>query len=174
MMKKLLSLAFACVSVALVPASATAMPVGTTFNASLDFGDANGVVEQSVGTWTFLPSFPADSYNYGLSACRYRVAWKNDATLSKTTNIFLDELQPVGENDCDTNQASFITTAFVLAYGAANYGFDPTQQRKAVNLVIVSESSEGDDDLHGLVVVGGVPYSLELSGGKYSMPGYTP
>jgi hypothetical protein len=173
-MKKLLSLAFACVSVALVPASATAMPVGTTFDASLDFGDANGVVEQSVGTWTFLPSFPADSYNYGLSACRYRVSWKNAATLSKTTNIFLDELQPVGENDCDTNQASFITTSFVLAYGAANFGFDPTQQRKPVNLVIVSESSKGDDDLHGLIVVGGVPYSLELSGGKYSMPGYTP
>lgn len=173
-MKKLLSLAFACASVALVPATAMALPVGTTFSAFLDFGDAKGNVEQSVGTWTFLPSFPADSYNYGLSACRYRVAWKNDAYISKTTNIFLDELQPVGENDCDINQESYLDTAFILAYGSANYGFDPTQQRRPVNLVILSETNDAEFEFHGLIVVGGVPYSLEVEDPVYSMPGYTP
>lgn len=166
-MNKLLSIAIAYAAVGLVPASSMAMPVGTTFNASLDFGDAYGVVEQSVGTWTFLPSFPADSFNYGLTACRYRVSWRNDAYIAKTTNLFLDELQPVGENDCDINQASFLTTSFVLAYGASNFGFDPTQQRRPVDLVILSESSDADDDLHGLIVVGGVPYSLELENASY-------
>lgn len=164
---KLLSIAIACSAVALVPASAMAMPVGTTFDVSLDFGDAYGVVEQDVGTWKFLPSFPADSYALGLSACRYRVAWTNAATLSKTTNLFLDELQPVGEQDCNINQESFLTTSFVLAYGYTNYGFDPTQQREKVSLAIVSESSDGDDDLHGIIVIDYVPYSLELSPQTY-------
>ncbi len=166
-MNKLLSIAIACASVALVPASAMALPVGTSFSVSLDFGDANGNVEQSVGTWTFLPSFPADSYNLGISACRYRIAWRNDATLSKTTNIFLDELQPVGENDCDLNQGSYLDTTFVLAYGTSNYGFDPTQQRRPVSFVLLSETNDPDFEFHGLIVVGGVPYSLEVEDPVY-------
>lgn len=161
-MKSMLPLVFAFAACALAPSVASAMPVGSTFDVKLDFGDYDGPVQQSVGTWKFEKSFPADSYNYGKDACRFRVAWTNDAYLSKTTNIFLDELKVVGMDDCDIAQKKFLNTAFLLAKGKANYGFDPTQQREEVGFAIIGESAHEGDDLYGVIEVDGVLYSLEL------------
>ena len=57
-MNKLLSIAIACAAVGLVPASSMAMPVGTTFNASLDFGDAYGFPH------VIIPSTRYDTDNF--------------------------------------------------------------------------------------------------------------
>jgi len=169
-MKSMLPLVFAFAACAIVPSVASAMPVGSKFDVKLDFGDYDGAVKQSVGTWEFLKSFPADSSNYGKSACRFRVAWTNDAYLSKTTNVFLDELQPVGLNDCDINQYKFVNTVLILAKGKANYGFDPTQQRKEVDFAIIGESAHEGDDLYGVIEVDGALYSLELESTYCSTP----
>jgi hypothetical protein len=160
-MKKLLSLVVAGASLAVIPTTAMALPVGTTYDVNLDFGDAGGTVEQDVGTWTIQPSFPADSTMLGTSACRYRASWTNAATLSKTTNLFFDEIQTVGKNDCDLNQSSLFNTTIILAPGAANFGFDPTQQRRPVDFAIFNESTAGTP-LTGTIVIAGVPYGLSL------------
>lgn len=165
-MKNLFPAALVLASFALVPASAFALPLGETFDISLDRGTPYGVQEYPVGTWRILPTFPTDVTDpttYA-EACQYIVKWTNYSYLPSTTNLYLNELEADGLNDCDDAGSGFVTSEILLAPGPANKGFDVGQIKQTVNFLSVGEQY-GSKDLYGTIVLNyGAVYSLVAKG----------
>jgi hypothetical protein len=167
-MKKLFAFALAASSVALVSAPAMALPTNDALTVELEFVPSGVSVEENVGTITCFPPIP-DVDAHGFQVCEYPCKWEisfGGVTLSNS-NLYLNETQVDGINDCDVNSMDFVDSDLSLA--APSTGFTIAFQKKGIARLAAGEAGPEDAPGNaGNVVFGtirfvtGATYSFEL------------